>query len=225
MKIYISGKITGKEPALVEKAFNWTEEQLIKQGYDVVNPLKLPHEHGGTWVEYMREDIPHMINCDAIVMIDDWKTSNGAQLELDVAQRLGLKVYYQNNPISSYVAPGLNSQSFNNAQKYVLSEVPPCIEEEVFAMVCRLFGKTVKDAKENMKRNKREYVIIRQVSMTILHLKHKLQLTKLAAYFGGKNHATCIHSMKTVRNLLQTDFDFRRDYGYLFEGLVFPDYK
>ncbi|HWR94117.1 MAG TPA: DUF4406 domain-containing protein [Flavobacterium sp.] len=217
MRIYISGKITGKEPELVEKAFNWTEEQLLKQGYEVVNPLKLPHNHDGSWINYIREDMPHMINCDAIVMIDDWKTSNGAQLELDVAQRLGLKVYYQTKPQSAYFAPGIMTS--------IMSELPTGIEDEVFIMVCRLFKKSVKDAKENMNRNIREYVMIRQVSMTILHLKHGIKLTPLAKYFGGKDHATAIHSIKTVSNLLKTDFDFRRDYGYLFDGLIFPNYK
>jgi len=216
MKIYISGKITGKAPELVEKAFNWTEEQLIKQGYDVVNPLKLPHHHDGSWINYMREDIPHMINCDAIVMIDDWKTSNGAQLELDVAQRLGLKVYYQTKPQSAYLAPGMEST--------MLSEVPTCIEDAIFSMVCRLFGKKLKDVKSNSERRNREFVIIRQITMTVLHLKHGVRLEKISEYFG-RDHSTVIHSIKTVNNLLKTDFNFRREFAYLFEGLTFPEYK
>lgn len=217
MKIYISGKITGKDPQSVAMAFNWTENQLLKQGYEVVNPLKLPHEHDKSWINYMREDIPHMINCDAIVMIDDWKTSNGAQLELDVAQRLGLKVFYQEKVMSPYLMPGV-------PPKTDIKESATGLEDQVFSKVCGLFGKTTETAKSFEGKRNRDFVMIRQISMTILHLRAGLSLTRIGEYFN-RDHSTVNYSIKTVKNLLETDFDFRRDYGYLFDGLIFPNYK
>lgn len=93
-KIYISGKITGIEaeaPALFSVAAN----QLKQQGYKVVNPMLLSHNHDKSWESYMKEDIKAMCDCDSIYMLKNWEHSKGALVELNLARVLGLKIIWQ----------------------------------------------------------------------------------------------------------------------------------
>ena len=89
--IYISGKITGiEEEALIN--FNKAEYELTSLGYNVVNPMKLPHNHDKEWSSYMRECLVHLMDCDYIFILDGYEQSKGARLELYIAQELGLKI-------------------------------------------------------------------------------------------------------------------------------------
>ena len=44
MKIYLSGKITGKEKEAHE-LFEKVEDELLKEDFEVINPIKLNHNH------------------------------------------------------------------------------------------------------------------------------------------------------------------------------------
>jgi hypothetical protein len=106
MKIYIAGPMTGYKdwnfPAFFE-----TQEALEGLGYEVVNPA---HNDGATleealfnsgtndrpnnsWGYYMRRDLPHVLAVDAICVLDGWRDSKGASLEVHVAEALGLPIY------------------------------------------------------------------------------------------------------------------------------------
>lgn len=91
-KIYISGKISGAtddEIALFEKA----EIVLKEEGWDVVNPLKLNHDHELTWEAYMKVDIKALLDCDAIYLLPTYKdNSKGAALEVVIAYSLNFQV-------------------------------------------------------------------------------------------------------------------------------------
>lgn len=95
MRIYISGKITGIEEE-AEKLFSEAEKRLKRKGYEVVNPIKLPHEHDGAWHSFMQEDIQELLMCDEVYMLRNWVDSKGAKLEHDIAVNNGLKVIYEN---------------------------------------------------------------------------------------------------------------------------------
>lgn len=62
--------------------------------------------------------------------------------------------------------------------------------------------------KRNLKVRKREYVLFRQTCMAMLAEYTHLSLSQIAAIFN-KNHATCIHAIKTIDNLAETDRQFR----------------
>lgn len=94
MRIYISGKISGIE-AEAEQIFQDAETELIKQGYEVVNPMKLNHQHDKSWHSYMKEDVKALCDCDEIFMLSNWDKSKGALIELTIAMYLGIKVKYQ----------------------------------------------------------------------------------------------------------------------------------
>jgi hypothetical protein len=43
----------------------------------------------------MQEDLKELFTCDAIYMLKNWKQSDGAQVELKVAQLTGKQIYFQ----------------------------------------------------------------------------------------------------------------------------------
>ncbi len=93
-KIYISGKITGLTPDQAFSFFNNAELYLTEKGYEVINPITIPHEHDKTWESYMRNDLKALLDCDEIYMLNNWNESRGAIIEHDLANKLGLKIIY-----------------------------------------------------------------------------------------------------------------------------------
>lgn len=92
-KIYISGKITGMEDEakiLFEKA----EAELIEKGFEVVNPMKLNHDHDKSWKSYMRVCVDTLFDCDYIYMLDNWQLSRGAKIEYNLAYKLGYYIHF-----------------------------------------------------------------------------------------------------------------------------------
>lgn len=89
-KVYIAGAITGKiEAAVLE--FKTAENALLLLGYEVINPMELPHQHAGEWSDYMRECIIELCKCDFIFLLPGWGSSAGAVLENQLAKKLNIK--------------------------------------------------------------------------------------------------------------------------------------
>ena len=93
-KIYLSGKISG-EIAEAEKPFEKAENYFKLLGLEVVNPMKLPHNHDKSWASYMKECIKTLMDCTHIYLIqENISTSNGAKIEIDLALQLDIKIWY-----------------------------------------------------------------------------------------------------------------------------------
>lgn len=90
MKVYISGQITGLDN--FAELFEQAQIELELQGHEVINPVKIEHNHDKTWRSYMKNDIKALCDCDAIYMLPNWCKSSGARLENHIALRLGLQV-------------------------------------------------------------------------------------------------------------------------------------
>jgi hypothetical protein len=106
MKIYIAGPMTGYEkwnfPAFFE-----AERVLKNLGHEPINPahndgtnledaLKMADSrahHPESWANYMRVDLVHVLECDALCLLPGWQKSRGASLEYHVATQLGLPIY------------------------------------------------------------------------------------------------------------------------------------
>ncbi|AOJ99908.1 DUF4406 domain-containing protein [Burkholderia vietnamiensis] len=93
MRVYISGPMTGcvdhNRPA-----FRVTAARLRALGYEVVSPDELnPEGCGRDWLGCMRVDIKHLVDCDAIAMLEGWHSSRGAWLEYVIALTLGHAVF------------------------------------------------------------------------------------------------------------------------------------
>ena len=56
----------------------------------------------------------------------------------------------------------------------------------------------------------REVAIARQLAMYLAKKHTKQPLTNIGAAIGGRNHATVLHSCKTISNLMDTEKLFRQ---------------
>lgn len=139
-KIYISGKIDGvedyKERFLDAEKFLLSDFTEWKDGIaQIVNPatkgIQLQamymtrHKRLPTYEEYLADDIKELANgCTAIFMLDNWKDSKGAKIELDLAKKLGLKVYYENKVKEKLKAEKEKNPSENKNEIDELEEIP-----------------------------------------------------------------------------------------------------
>ena len=102
MKIYISGAMTGIKDFNYPK-FDLTENMLLNKGYTVVNPANIGRgiafKDNLTDAEkyniYLKEDLKALLDCDSIYMLEGWKDSTGANIEHDLAIKLGFKIIYE----------------------------------------------------------------------------------------------------------------------------------
>lgn len=90
MKVYISGKITGD--ADYKQKFKTAQNILESAGFEVFNPAEL-EDTVKPWEWYMKQDIKELMDCDAILLLKDWKESRGARLEAYIASQLKIKIY------------------------------------------------------------------------------------------------------------------------------------
>ena len=89
-KIYISGKITGLKYCDPFIRFRSAEKEWLKAGYEVVNPMVLDHDHDKKWASYMRVCIKALMDCTHIYLMNNWQDSNGAIIEKNLADELGI---------------------------------------------------------------------------------------------------------------------------------------
>ncbi len=94
MKVYISGPISGYDLNERQDTFNRIAVHLRERGHTCFNPItnRVP---GWGWNDYMRYDIKRLVECEAIYMLKGWVDSKGASIEHDLADKLGLTMYYE----------------------------------------------------------------------------------------------------------------------------------
>lgn len=98
MRVYIAGPIHGR-PEHNAPVFEEAAIALYRAGHEPVSPLELhgaPEERDAkTRGEIMHTDIRALLECDGVLMLDDWTRSRGARLEREVAIQCGLRVWYR----------------------------------------------------------------------------------------------------------------------------------
>lgn len=108
---YISGPISGLENGNFQ-AFKNAEKKLTEEGYIVINPHEVgkdiykkwskildrsKEQEEEMWIEFMKEDIKFLLTCQCLFLLDNWETSRGSTLELLLAQKLNIPIYYMKN--------------------------------------------------------------------------------------------------------------------------------
>jgi hypothetical protein len=103
-KIYLSGAISKLTYEDALALFEAAEKEALKIADEVVNPMKLAFElfkpsdpNDITWGEYMVNDLHAIMNLgvDSIYMLENWEDSDGANIELFVAQTKNLAIHFQ----------------------------------------------------------------------------------------------------------------------------------
>lgn len=96
LKLYIAGKITGLVYDEALRKFAEAEAHLKRAGHEAVNPMKETPGNDLPWAEYMKRDIPLLLECDGIYLLPDWSESRGACLEEHIARELGMRIFHAN---------------------------------------------------------------------------------------------------------------------------------
>ncbi|NCC68776.1 MAG: DUF4406 domain-containing protein [Clostridia bacterium] len=90
---YISGAISS-DPHYAAK-FADAETVLLSCGFDVLNPTCVPALL--SYSRHMQIDKIFVSACDVIVLLPDWKISDGAKEELELGRRLKKEVILYKN--------------------------------------------------------------------------------------------------------------------------------
>ncbi|MEF9672283.1 DUF4406 domain-containing protein [Pseudomonas sp. PCH446] len=85
-RVYVAGPMTGIED------FNAVADQLRAMGYEVENPAGHGVVEGAQWDDYMAYGLTRLGLCGVIALLPDWEKSQGARLEVLIAERLGMTV-------------------------------------------------------------------------------------------------------------------------------------
>ena len=94
MRVYLAGKITGDDRYL--QKFSMAEAELEAAGHEVVNPAMLSGvmPEGTKWGEYMKIGLTILMGyVDALVLLPDWRESQGACMEYGCAIGRELAVF------------------------------------------------------------------------------------------------------------------------------------
>ena len=107
-KVYIAGKMTGLSPEEFMPLFQKASNKLKLWGFDVVNPcdisVSIMKRNNWNWDEaflpehreiFVLEDNKALLECNGIYLLTNYKNSPGALFELDLAQRSGMFVIYE----------------------------------------------------------------------------------------------------------------------------------
>jgi hypothetical protein len=103
--IYIAGKYRAKtEWELIEniRHAELAARRLWAEGWSVICPHKNTAHFGGLFTDeqidyetWINGDLELIRRSDAIYMLNNWGTSNGAKRELELAKELGKEIYYE----------------------------------------------------------------------------------------------------------------------------------
>ncbi|WP_281323755.1 DUF4406 domain-containing protein [Flavobacterium sp. IMCC34518] len=118
-KIYIAGKVTGLPFKEVAVKFCTTATQIKELGLEFVNPVELVQNNlfgdaeirqsseREIWVFAMKKCINAILECDGVILHDDWMRSKGAKLEVEICDQLGIPTFNNLNDL----------QEWNNSQR------------------------------------------------------------------------------------------------------------
>jgi hypothetical protein len=97
-KVFISGRVTGLPRADAVRNFERGKKMLLQNGYDFINPVDLVPE-GADQGEAMTILCPLLTAkaCDAILLLNDSKFSEGSQIEEMLARYCGKQIFYEDD--------------------------------------------------------------------------------------------------------------------------------
>lgn len=88
-KLYVAGPMSGYKDNNYP-LFARVSADLRRLGYEVVNPAE--YGEGRHYVDFLREDLRFMLDCQGVAVLDNWWESIGARNEVSVAGLLKMPV-------------------------------------------------------------------------------------------------------------------------------------
>lgn len=99
MKFYLSGKMTGLKPEYIWKSFK-SVENIVKTWSDcesIMNPAvtyAMEKIDAFSYEDWLKIDFAMLDACDAVILLPNWKDSEGAKREIAHAWETGKKVFF-----------------------------------------------------------------------------------------------------------------------------------
>ena len=110
MKYYLSGAISGWPD--FKNYFKKHEDELRELGVsDIFNPAAVQWPEDVRWEVCMKYDLKILIDCDALILLPNWNSSRGVQIEKQLAHDLGIKVVHFKDYINSLIHEGIKSNA------------------------------------------------------------------------------------------------------------------
>ena len=182
MKIYISGKITGLPFPEVVAKFQSAEELLDELDLVPVNPLKNGLTKNHAWVEHMVRDIEMLLACDAIYMLDNWVDSKGARIEKNIADEVGMDIWFESNIIH-------------------VQDIVKRVQDAIHEVTGLKF-------KEYTTKSRHRDAFFARMIFVYHCRRHKMKLTDIAQYVH-RDHTAMLHYLKKYNDEVKYNPHFR----------------
>ena len=142
-----------------------------------------------------------------------------------LAENISANIREIEGAISSLVANAtfMNKRITTTLAKEVLKVYVSMYQKEItidqiLATICEHMG--VDKERLSSSERTREVAIARQLAMYLAKKHTKMPLTNIGAAIGGRNHATVLHSCKTISNLMETEKMFRQQVEQIEKSLM-----
>ena len=138
---------------------------------------------------------------DVVEYISSNVSDSVRELEGVIHSLLAYSVVYNRN-VDLELAQRVMRNNVRSEQKALtMDQIIECTCEYCHISQADVYGKS----------RKANIVLARQLSMYFAQHLTKLTTSRIGTLVGNRNHATVIHSVKTIENRLKTDQEFRRN--------------
>ena len=183
MRIYISGMITGVPIEVVRERFDTAESFLESAGFEVANPMKNGLAVSEPWERHIVKDVELLMDCDAIYMLDRWRSSRGARIEYYIALEANKYILFE----SAIINRDLSIMLLQNA----IHEVAGLKFEEY----------------DNDSR-KQDCVFARMIFVYHCRKNNKMKLSEISKYIH-RTHSAILHLLKVYTDEYKYNRNFR----------------
>jgi hypothetical protein len=183
-KTYISGKTTGIPIEKINNKFEVAECYLLSNGMVPVSPLKNGLDVSHSKKEHFQKNIDLLLSSDRIFVLDNWIDSKQSMIDIRIAEEHGLPIIFESN-------------SFKNIGK--IDELKAAINE----VLGLKFDDYITDS-----RNQKLFTA-RMIFINHCRNQENMNLQDIAALIN-RGHATVLHGIKTYKNEIRYNSDFRK---------------
>ena len=182
-KTYISGKTSGVPVEFVQKKFEIAENYLLSLGMEPVNPLKNGLSENHTKKQHLLKDIGLLLSSNSIFILDNWIDSKQSRIEKKIAEEYGLTIMFESN-----------------------SSLKLAIIENLKDAINEVMGLKFEDYTTKSRSQRLFYA--RMIVIYYCRERENMTVHEIANLIN-RDHTTVLHGIKTYKNEIKYNHDFR----------------